>query len=360
MSKWGIQQAMRKTLGKTLLVLLAAFAVPAFAQSSSQPTVIAHIVKIAVAAMPSNFASLQGKRTDGDQFYDEYAVTDPNIPQGRIDHSLATPQDREYWECFFVVMLPNGTTIQDASDVAASTLHGLGPTPGYMIMGALDKDTGATIYTWRQSATERVVATPFVKKASGTDPAETGIAFSVRKYIVDNPHYAMFSQGLTPDDQTRIAGAFNTEIQTGLQNALANFMQLRNKLTKSGNVHSTYETNLQFALPYSTCEVDSDLFPAGSTADNSHWTLSCTTPAIFNAPYAWDSMHGFVAKALPANYVERMNFRTRLATVMSDKAARWDSPDGQTSVLLEETPDDEDGGMTYTVSVIHFIPNGTQ
>ncbi len=351
---------MRKAFGHAVLALLVALAVPAFAQSSQQPTVIAHIVKIAVAAMPSNFASLQGKRTDGDQFYDEYAVTDPNIPQGRIDHSLATPQDREYWECFFVVLLPNGTTINEASDVAARALRALGPTPGYMLMGALDKDTGATIYTWRHSATERVVATPYVKKASGTEQQETGIAFSVRKYVVNNPHYAIFSRGVTVDDQTRITEAFNGEIVTGLQEAATNFIQLRTKLTKSGNVNSTYETSLPFALPYSTCEVASALFPAGYTADDSHWSLQCTSPAIFRAASMFDELHGFVKKALPANYVERMNFRTRLATMMSNKVARWDSPDGQTSVVLEETPDDEDGGMTYTVSVVHFIPNGTQ
>ncbi|MDE1987268.1 MAG: hypothetical protein KGJ28_12055, partial [Alphaproteobacteria bacterium] len=96
------------------------------------------------------------------------------------------------------------------------------------------------------------------------------------------------------------------------------------------------------------------------TAMDSHWTLTCTTPAVFNAPDMWNAMRSYVTDVLPAGWVEQMNPRTRLATLMSDKAARWDSPQGQTSVLLEENPDDDDSGMTYAVSVIHFIPNGTQ
>ncbi|MDE1985303.1 MAG: hypothetical protein KGJ28_02085, partial [Alphaproteobacteria bacterium] len=247
---------MRKTLGGTAIALLGMLAVPAFAQSSSPPTGIAHILKIAVEAMPSDFASLRGRKTHDDQFYDEYAVTNPNIPQGRIDHSLATPQDHEYWECFFVVPLPPGTTIAAASDMAASTLGTLGPTPGYLTMGALNNKTGAVTYTWRRSPTERVVATPFVKTADGTQQQETGIAYSVRKDIVQNPHYAMFSRGLTPGEKLATAKVVATEIRTGLLAAPKDFSVLRGSLIRAGDTRTRYRSGLPDQLRYSNCEVD--------------------------------------------------------------------------------------------------------
>jgi hypothetical protein len=342
------------------MIGLVALAGPAFAQSPSQPKAIAHILKLAVAAMPSDFASLRGRKTHDGQFDEGYAVRDPNIPKGRIDHSLATPKHHEYWECFFVVLLPRSTTIDQASDIAAMTVGKLGPTPGYLIMGALDKSTGATIYTWRRSPTERVVATPFVQTANGTQQQDVGVAYSVRKDIVQNPHYVMFSRGLTPRDKLAMARAVAAEIHTGVLLAPTDFRTLRGNLIHAGNTHTRYKASLPDQLRYAQCEVDPALFSAENTAEDSHWTLTCTTPAVFNTPDMWNLMRTYVRNVLPAGWVERMNWRTNLAMFMSDKKARWDSPQGQMSVLLEENPDYDDGGMTYAISVIHFIPNGTR
>ncbi len=356
--------ALRNRLRIAVLFAVAAFfAVPAFAAKAPAKNYLERAMPHLVATMTKNFAPFRGKRTEADQFYDSYGLRVLSLPHAVISHTFAAPSQREYWSVHFVWYFPPTTSIVRASNLAAKYLA---PSlKGFMAIGALDKRTGAVITTWTASNGRRVVATPFVQAASGSKPASVGVAVSVRHYITAHQRFALYASGMKPAQRKAFLGAFAREVAVGLKEAPSNFAAIRKRPMSHGTdnglgtyFYGHYATSFRLAQRYSTCGVDEALFHPNQEHNDSNWMLHCDSPTVFGNSPTYDAVSASITKDLPANYVQRMNRKTALATFMSAHRTRWDSPDGSISVILQDTADyTYSGGIIYTVSVFHFIPN---
>jgi len=356
--------ALKNRLRVAVIAAIAAFFVlPALAANPPATNYLERAMPHLVAAMEKNFAPLRGKRTEATQFYDAYGVRVLALPHGTIGHTFAAPGQREYWSVHFVWYFPPTTSIFRASHLAAKDLSPA--LKGFTLVGALNKRTGATIWRWTASNGRRVVAAPFVEAASGSQPASVGVGISVRHYITSHHRIALYARGMTPAQRTAFLGAFAREVAVGLKSAPTNFASIRGRPIPDdrGNgfgaaFNGKYATSFHLAQPYSSCAINAALYHPNQNNDDSKWMLGCSSPTLFGKSLTYDAVRASITKDLPANYVQRMNDQTRLATVMSTHRTRWDSPDASISVVLQETADDVyAGGLDYALTVFHFIPN---
>ncbi len=356
--------ALRNRLRIAVLFAVAAFfALPALAAKAPAKNYLERAMPHLVATMTKNFASFRGKRTEAGQFYDSYGLRVLSLPHAVISHAFAAPSQREYWSVHFLWYFPPTTSIVRASNLAEKYLA---PSlKGFMAIGALDKRTGAVITTWTASNGRRVIATPFVQAASGSKPALVGVVVSVRHYITAHHRFALYASGMTPAQRKAFLGAFAREVVVGLKEAPTDFAAIRGRPNRSelGNefgayFDENYTTSFHLAQMYSNCGVDAVFFHPNQEKNDSHWMLRCDSPTVFGKSLTYDAASASITKVLPANYVQRMNRKTALATFMSAHRTRWDSPDGSISVILQDTADYVySGGIIYSVSVFHFIPN---
>ena len=355
--------ALKNRLRVAVLFAIAAYFVAPALAAKRPANYLQRAMPHLVATMSNDFAPLRGKRTEANQFYDTYAVRVLALPHGTIGHTFAAPGQREYWSAHFVWYFPPTTSIARASQLAASDLAPA--LKGFTMMGALDKRTGATIWRWTASNGRRVVASPFVESASSARAASVGVAISVRHYITSHHRFALYARGMTPAQRTAFLRAFAREVAVGLKTAPTNFASIRRRPVpnEGGNAfgaafYARYASSFHLAQAYSSCRIDVTLFHPNDEKNDSKWMLGCASPTLFGTSLTYDAVRASIAKDLPANYVSRMNDRTRLATVMSTHRTRWDSPDATISVVLEETADDMyAGGFDYTLTIFHFLPN---
>ncbi len=343
------------------LLALTAVALCLGTAPKPKPLTFADTMRVAIAAMPSNFSSLRGAAEPATQFEREYATRPGPLSFVTIADEFATLSEREHWLLSFDWKFDPGTT---TAKTVARTIARLTPlVKGYRLTRSTTK-TGIVRLLWSGPAGRSIAIHTYTVSATKSNPAYNGVSVAVARTLPKNLHVAAYVRGITAAARATVVRAVGQSVTLATNDASTNFAALRGDeipldaisammASAFGNTSHKYKANVSFDRALYTCHIVSIQFPAKEKTFSSKEIFECTTP-VFGGANA--SLTASLRTSIQDTLGSAFSF-----TPADPKSAfsddTWSRPADQTEVTF--SANDSHGGVYYDVFVYHFFPNGT-
>ncbi|MHB1549601.1 MAG: hypothetical protein ACYDEU_06620 [Vulcanimicrobiaceae bacterium] len=343
------------------LFALTAVALCLAATPKAKPLTFAETMRTAIAATPSDFASLRGAAEPATQFEREYATRPGPLSFVTIADEFATLSEREHWLLSFDWKFDPGTTT--ATTVARTVAEMTPLVKGYRLTRSTTK-AGIVRLLWSGPAGRSIAIHTYTVSATKSEPAHNGVSVAVMQTLPKNLHVAAYVHGITAAAGATIVRAVGQSVTLATSDASTNFAALRGDevplgaidammASAFGDTFHRYKTNVAFDRVLYTCQIESIHFPAKEKNFSSKDIFGCKTPVFGGANAALTaSLRASIQNALgsafsftPADPKDAFSEDT------------WSRTADQTEVTFGAS--DSHGGVYYEINVYHYFPNGT-
>ena len=343
------------------LLALTAVALCLGTAPKPKPLTFVDTMRVAIAAVPSNFASLRGAAEPATQFEREYATRPGPLAFVTIADEFATLSEREHWLLSFDWKFGPGTTTAKA---VARTVAEMTPlVKGYRLTRSTTK-TGIVRLLWSGPAGRSIAIHTYAIPATKSKPAYNGVSVAVTRTLPKNLHVAAYVHGITAAQRATVVRVVGQSVTLATSEASTNFAALRGNevpldaldamvASAFGNAAHRYKTNVAFDRALYTCLIESIQFPAKEKTFSSKEIFECKTPVFGGA-------NASLTASLRASIQDTLGSAFSF-TPADPKSAfsddTWSRPADQTEVTFSASA--SHGGVYYDVFVYHFFPNGT-